>query len=105
MQWFQNDSRIIGVYKPNYEEHSDERNLDDPTDGKITDWKREQIRWQTYDGEQPKDFVNDQKCSILSHFATVLNLGCEEAITVAFIIGFGALLLVLLGVFIVFKRR
>ena len=100
VQWYQNDSRVIGVYKPNYEDVEFVRK-----EGRLTDWKREDIRWKTPDGKQPKDFVNDRKCSILSKFATVLNLNCEEAITVAFVIGFGALFILLLIVFMVFKRR
>ena len=89
---------MIGVYKPNYDDVDLVRK-----EGRLTDWKREDIRWQTPDGKQPKDFVNDRKCSILSNFATVLNLNCEEAITVAFVIGFGALFILLLIVFMVFK--
>ena len=100
MQWYQNDSQVIGVYQPNYEESKGSG-----TEGKLTEWKSENIRWQTSDRKQPRDFVNDRKCSILSNFATVLNLGCEEAITVVFVIGFGALFILLLAVFMVFKRR
>ena len=109
MQWYQNDSRVIAIYRPNYEDSHEGSDQHDGQStlrpGKLTDWKRQDIRWQTPDGKQPKDFVNDRKCSILSNFATVLNLNCEEAITVAFVIGFGALFILLLTVFMVFKRR
>merc|ERR1719458_488611 len=109
VQWYQNDSRVIAIYRPNYEDSHEGSDQNDGQStlrpGKLTDWKRQDIRWQTPDGKQPKDFVNDRKCSILSNFATVLNLNCEEAITVAFVIGFGALFILLLTVFMVFKRR
>ena len=103
MQWYKNDSKVIGIYRPNYE--IEDQSPSYPTEGRLTDRKGQFIRWQTVDGKQPKDFVNDRKCSILSNFATVLNLTCEEAITVAFVIGFGALFILLLIVFMFFKRR
>ena len=116
-QWYDNDSHVIGVYEPNYEEGlgnttGDEQSaldyphhLDQTGEGNLIEWNGAKIRWQTLDGKRPKDFVHVMKCSILSDFAVILNLGCEQAITVAFVIGFGALFVILLVVFLVFKRR
>merc|ERR1719458_1351340 len=109
VQWYQNDSRVIAIYRPNYEDSHEGSDQNDGQStlrpGKLTDWKRQDIRWQTPDGKQPKDFVNDRKCSILSNFATVLNLNCEEAITVAIVVGFGTLFVILILIFIIVKRR
>lgn len=98
-QWFGNDTKVIGVYEPDYSPHSGSR----AGDGKLIEWNAADLRWMTPDGSKPKD--QSKECSILSHFATALNLECEEAITVTFVIGFGSLLLVVLVLFLIFKRR
>ena len=61
------------------------------------------LQWFTLNGEKPQDHSKD--CSILSHFATALNMECSEAIIVTIATGFGSLFVLLCFIFIVFKRR
>ena len=97
MQWYDNDTHEIGVYEPNY--------TPEPTfgRGRLIEWNADRLRWFTPNGEKPVDHSKD--CSILSSFATALNIECEHAITVAFVICFGSLFCLLLLTFIVVKRR
>ena len=88
-------SSIIGEYKPNYTGNE-----------KITgivEWNRHVLKWFTADGTRPTDRAKD--CSILSAFAEALSLECEHAISLAFVVGFGTLFVILLLIFIIVKRR
>jgi hypothetical protein len=71
--------------------------------GGLVEWYAHNIRWQTPDGSQPNDHAKD--CSILSDFATALDMECEHAIILAFVIGFAVLLCSVLFCCFVFKRR
>ena len=110
MQWRQprNSSKAgfgyveVGEYEPNYDKDLT-ASLDNSTNGKLTEWNAEQIVWQTVDGKKPLD--NPKECGILSSFATNLDIECQLAITIAFIIGFALLLLNLFIVLLIFKRR
>ena len=94
--WFE-----VGEYEPNYEK--DPNSQDNSTNGRLTEWEPNAIVWQTADGKKPLD--NPKECGILSSFATNLDIECQLAITIAFIIGFAVLLLNLFIVLLVFKRR
>ena len=61
------------------------------------------IKWFTADGTLPYDMAKE--CSILSGFATATNLECEHAISLAFVVGFGSLFMIVLLIFIIVKRR
>ena len=93
-QWNDNNSIVIGVYQPNYT--GDEN-------GQLILWDRVKIKWQTQDGKQPYD--RSKECSILTDFATAMNLECEHAISLAFVAGFGSLFVIVLLIFIILKRR
>ena len=71
--------------------------------GRLIEWNAARLKWFTSNGEKPIDHSKD--CSILSSFATALNIECEHAISVAFVIGFGSLFCILLLTFIIVKRR
>jgi len=96
-QWFE-----VGEYEPNYDKDLT-ASLDNSTNGQLTEWDPEAIVWQTVDGKKPLD--NPKECGILSSFATNLDIECQLAITIAFIIGFALLLLNLFIVLLIFKRR
>lgn len=96
IQWYGNTSYEVGIYEPDYATISG-------NGGKLLVWNDSLIQWQTSDGSLPNDHSKD--CSILSNFATALNVECEEAIILAFIIGFGVLLAFLVLTFFFFKRR
>ena len=97
IQWYPNASQDIGVYEPNYTEASGDGK------GKLLWWKSDRLRWQTPDGAWPVD--RSKECSILTGLAEVTELECEHAIILAFVIGFGVLLVVILLVFTFLKRR
>ena len=96
-QWFE-----VGEYEPNYDKDLT-ASLDNSTNGQLTEWDPMAIVWQTLDGKKPLD--NPKECGILSSFATNLDIECQLAITIAFIIGFALLLLNLFIVLLIFKRR
>ena len=96
-EWFE-----VGEFEPNYDKDSTEE-LEDQSDGDLTEWNPTAIIWQTEDGKKPLD--NPKECGILSSFATNLDIECQLAITIAFIIGFALLLLTLFIVMLIFKRR
>lgn len=85
---------MIGVYRPNYTGNEN---------GRIIEWNKHRLRWFTADGSVPTDRSKD--CSILSDFADALSIECEHAISLAFVVGFGTLFLILLLIFIIVKRR
>ena len=107
-QWYSNETHEIGVYEPNYDDGSGGgggggiRN-DSGEPGRLLAWKGHNIRWQTEDGAMPADHSKD--CSILSDLATALDVDCERAIILAFVMVFGVLLVLLALLFFVFKRR
>ena len=106
MQWLKNTSNEIfehdiGLYVPNYEVM--ETSKTNSTKGKMAKWNERKIRWQTIDGTKPLD--NPKECGILSSFATKLDIECQLAITVVFIIGFGIILFIIFIVFLVLNRR
>ena len=106
MQWLKNTSNAIfdqdiGVYIPDYGDvETKSRNQ---TDGKMEKWNERLIRWQTSNGKKPLD--NPKECGIFSAFATKLDIDCQLAITIVFIIGFAILLLLIFIVFLMFRRR
>ena len=108
MQWRRaaNSSKYqyieVGEYEPNYDQDLT-TSPGNASVGKLTEWEPTAIIWQTPDGKQPLD--NPKECGILSSFATNLDIECQLAITIAFIIGFAVLLLNLFIVLLVFKRR
>merc|ERR1719228_225751 len=53
--------------------------------GKMDKWDDNMIHWQTADGEKPLD--NPKECGIFSRFATELDIDCQLAITIVFIMG------------------
>ena len=97
IQWYGNTNHVIGEYQPNYTNDSSKGN------GKLIEWNRLNLKWFTPDGLKPAD--KSKECSILSDFAEASNLECEQAITVAFVGGFGSLFIMLLLIFIIVKRR
>jgi hypothetical protein len=104
MQWLKNASNEIfendiGVYLPDYGDTETKIYRE----GKLKNWNQILIRWQTMDGTKPLD--NPKECGILSTFATKLNIECQLAIIVIFIIGVAILLLIICIVFLVFRRR
>ena len=106
MQWLKTTSNEIfnqdvGVYIPDYGD--EENNSKNHTDGEMAKWNERLIRWQTLDGKKPLD--NPRECGIFSAFATKLDIDCQLAITVVFIIGFAILLLLIFIVFLLFRRR
>lgn len=103
VQWYANATHVIGVYQPNYS--LNEKSVDEPgaEPGDLIEWNSHLLRWQTGDASKPND--RSKKCTILSTFAEALNLECEHAISLAFVIGFGSLFCILLLIFIIVKRR
>ena len=95
MQWYDNLTHTVGVYEPDY--------LDQGGEGKLIEWAPSNVRWQTPDEAKPND--HSKECSILSDFATALNVECEHAIILAFVVGFVVLFALLLLIIMVFKRR
>lgn len=95
MQWYDNLTHTVGVYEPDY--------LDKSGRGKLIQWTPERIHWQTPDKTIPMD--HSKECSILSDFATAINVECEHAIMIVFIFGFLITFVLLLSVIIIFKRR
>ena len=80
-----------------------EEHMTNGSNGKMIEWHLEILNWFTEDGSKPLD--NPKECGILSSFATDLDIECQLAITIAFIIGFAILLVFILTVFLIFKRR
>ena len=106
MQWLKTTSQGlfdqgIGVYIPDYEDIGN--NTSDHSEGRLEQWSERLIRWQTGDGKKPLD--NPKECGIFSAFATHLDIDCQLAITIVFLIGFAILLLLIFIVFLVFRRR
>ena len=106
LQWLRNHSGVIqkkeiGLYLPNYRRKTN--NFTVFKNGNMKVWNAKVIKWQTIDGLKPLD--NPKECGILSSLATKLDIECQLAITIIFIINFSLLLLVILILFIVFKRR
>ena len=93
------------MFEPDYTAklYSDNGDLLSTGRGHLLEWNAHNIRWQTPDGSKPNDHAKD--CSILSDFATALDIECEHAIIFAFVIGFAVLLCSVLFVCFVFKRR
>ena len=98
MQWYGNHTHTIGVYEPNYSPSSSRSNK-----GKLIEWNAADLQWKTPDGAKPDDQSKD--CSILSSFASALDLECYEATTVVLLMAFGGIFTLLLILFIFFKRR
>ena len=93
--------RTVGVYIPNYGDVDSK--LSNQTEGEMDSWDEEKIFWQTLDKKKPLD--NPKECGIFSGFATKLDIDCQLAITIVFIIGFAVLLLLIMMVFLMFRRR
>ena len=85
-------TKEIGLYKPDYRNNSSS-----------LVWHDHKIKWKTKDGEKPLD--EDRNCGVLTPFAIILDLECQLTITIAFLIGFGLVLGVLLGLFTGLKMR
>ncbi|XP_040568562.1 uncharacterized protein [Lepeophtheirus salmonis] len=98
IQWFGNETHEIGVYEPEYN-----RQTSTGIKGRLIEWNAHKLRWQTLNHRKPKDHA--KHCSILSSFATSLDIECEHAISIAFLIGFGTLLGIILFIFVIVKRR
>ena len=94
IQWYDNESHDIGEYTPGYTENEI---------GDITTWDARKLKWQTPDGSTPLDRVKE--CGFLSGFAESLGLECENAISLAIVVGFGTLFVILILIFIIVKRR
>ena len=62
-----------------------------------------ELHQQTPDGSKPPD--RSQECGFLSGFAESLSLKCENAISLAIVVGFGTLFVILILIFIIVKRR
>eukprot|EP00092_Neocalanus_flemingeri_P012194 GFUD01013149.1.p1 GENE.GFUD01013149.1~~GFUD01013149.1.p1 ORF type:complete len:740 (+),score=179.76 GFUD01013149.1:57-2222(+) len=106
MQWLKNgsnkiDEQDIGLYVPDY--GVIETTTNSQREGKMNIWNKKLIRWQTLDGMKPLD--DTKECGILSILATKLDIECQLAITIGFIIGFAILLFIIFILFLVFKRR
>ena len=104
LQWVKNDlnellEHEIGVYVPDY--RTSERKDKNHTEGNLI-WK-ESLIWQTVDGKKPQD--NPKQCGILSKLANKMDIECQLAITVVFIIGFASLLIIIFILFLFYKRR
>ncbi len=95
MQWYDNATHEIGVYEPNYANAS--------VTGRMLYGFGDNLIWQTVDGAKPSD--RSAECGVLSKFADALDLDCEKAIVLAFVIGFGVLFSLLVVAFFVYKRR
>ena len=107
LQWLKNTSNHIfendiGLYSPDYGELENNKQRE-TYKGKMEIWKDKLIRWQTLDGSKPLD--NPKECGILSTLATKLDIDCQLAITLVFIIGFIILVIVIFIVFYVLRRR
>jgi hypothetical protein len=108
MQWRQSVNKSdftyfqVGEYEPDYDRDETVKS-DNSTAGRLSRWDLEAIIWQTPDGKRPLD--DPKECGILSSFATNLDIECQLAITIAFIIGFAVLLLNLVIILLIFKRR
>jgi len=106
MQWLKTTANVvvdhdIGVYIPYYGDV--EGKSSNNTEGEMNKWNDRLIRWQTLDGKKPLD--NPKECGMFSSFATKLDIDCQLAITIVFIIGFAILLLLIFIVFLMFRRR
>ena len=106
LQWLRKRADMIqkneiGLYLPNYERKMNNSVIFQ--NGKMEVWKAHLIKWQTIDGTKPLD--NPKECGVLSTFATKLDIECQLAITVIFIINFSLLLLFILILFLLFRRR
>ena len=91
----------IGVYLPFYERKEEE--LKTPKKGKMKEWNEQLIKWQTVDGSKPLD--DPKECGMISTYANKLDIECQLAIIVVFIIGFAILLFIIFVVFLVVRRR
>ena len=92
----------VGVYEPNYEIEVREGD-EDAINGNMIVWKEENLKWASQDGRKPLD--NPVECGILSSFATDMNMECQLAITIAFLIVLSAVIFILLIFFLVQKKR
>ena len=106
LQWLKATNNVIvdhqvGVYIPYYGDV--EGRSSNSTEGEMDTWDEGQIFWQTSDKKKPLD--NPKECGIFSSFATKLDIDCQLAITIVFIIGFAVLLLLIMIVFLMFRRR
>jgi hypothetical protein len=61
--------------------------------------------WLTEDGAIPDDGSSIINACLIAPFANLLNLECEYAIVVANIIGFGAILLIVIIFGLIYKNR
>ena len=95
MQWrSENESKVIGSYEPKYEKNDK---------GHLAEWDSIEIKWYTANGQQPADRLRE--CAILTDFANAMDLKCENAISLAFVAGFGSLFILVLLIFVILKRR
>ena len=95
IQWrSENESKVIGSYEPKYEKNDK---------GHLAEWDSIEIKWYTANGQQPADRLRE--CAILTDFANAMDLKCENAISLAFVAGFGSLFILVLLIFVILKRR
>ena len=93
----------IGLYQPNYEEDGNTNSVDDEHIGRMIEWNKWNIKWETENGEKPTD--KPVECGVLSGFATHLEISCQLAITYVFLIILAVIFLNLLLVLLYQKRR
>ena len=95
IQWrSENESKVIGSYEPKYEKNDK---------GHLAEWDSIEIKWYTANSQKPADRLRE--CAILTDFANALDLKCENAISLAFVAGFGSLFILVLLIFVILKRR
>ncbi|XP_023326697.1 uncharacterized protein LOC111700109 isoform X2 [Eurytemora carolleeae] len=99
-------TELIGVYEPEYSSNDEPLGEDEKGEKKrdgYVRWAPLKLIWKTPDGSQPAD--HSKECGVLSGFATSLDIECQLAIIVSFIIGFGFVILLIFIFFFVFKHR
>lgn len=101
MQWYDNESHVVGQFYPDLKDDSP-----DIIGGNLTFTNNTRIRWFTENNRVPDDGSMDlSKCKVLSGFAEFLNVECQMAIVVLnLIIGFFLIVLLLVVVLWIKKR-
>ncbi|KAK2703017.1 uncharacterized protein LOC136042185 isoform X2 [Artemia franciscana] len=101
---FNNETyNVVGVFRPNFSAHFKDSEMSLKY-GKL-ELNNDRFIWLTEDGAIPDDGSSIINACLIAPFANSLNLECEYAIVVANVIGFGAILLIVIIFGLIYKNR